>query len=442
MEIAKSCSIEEQLIILCARLEMSGSQEIALDRLIRDKGLSWQKVLRKADWYRISAFLLYHLRRLDCGNTIPTWVMEDLKKLYFRNGYLNLRRRAELRQVLLALAEDDIPAIALKGAALLETVYPNGCLRPMSDVDLLVPEENADAVQSRLMEFGYLPMGSPEQQESQREVHHHLARLVNSKGIGVIEVHSHIVPRDSEFRFNIASFWKHAVPQPVAGVDALILAPEHHLMHLAVHFFLARRFGSRVALSQICDMAETLRHYQHRIDWAFLEEEVLSQGLQGPTGCGLFLAKSLLDAPVQESFLRRTMSDEGPESGLDLFLRRRVLDDRRAVSCQWVKPQAAYNLPNLVSGAFHRIFSDRPADLEPEDKSYEAPALPAIGPVRRVMTGITLLAQFWRRPLDLWQELRVERWIHSVSAEALAGSSSSSEESLQFPEDAIKNANK
>ena len=169
MQGLKTCSvarsIEEQVIILCARLEMSESQRIALDCLLRNKGLSWQKVLEKAEWYRASAFLLHHFRRLDYKSSIPSWVMEELKQVYFRNGYVNLHLQSELRKVLLALGNDGIPVIALKGMALLETVYPNGCLRPMSDVDLLVPEAQAEAAQCRVLEFGYLPVGTPEQQK-------------------------------------------------------------------------------------------------------------------------------------------------------------------------------------------------------------------------------------------------------------------------------------
>ena len=52
----------------------------------------------------------------------------------------NLRNYGEFRRIARALRERGIPVIALKGLHLAELVYRDISLRPMSDLDILVPE--------------------------------------------------------------------------------------------------------------------------------------------------------------------------------------------------------------------------------------------------------------------------------------------------------------
>ncbi len=49
------------------------------------------------------------------------------------------------RQVQTALSEAGIPCLWLKGAALTRTIYPEIGLRPMSDLDVLVPYDQREA---------------------------------------------------------------------------------------------------------------------------------------------------------------------------------------------------------------------------------------------------------------------------------------------------------
>src|ERR1700739_667047 len=51
----------------------------------------------------------------------------------------NLLLHRELSTILRALQESRIPVLALKGIVLAHSVYPDLSLRPMSDLDLLVP---------------------------------------------------------------------------------------------------------------------------------------------------------------------------------------------------------------------------------------------------------------------------------------------------------------
>jgi hypothetical protein len=407
-------SREEQLLVHCARLELSQERQLQLERLLQEK-LSWEDVLRKAQWYRTSALLFHHLRPLSQECNVPSWVMGKLQAVYIHNAARNLYLRSELGRVLKAFESEAIPSIVLKGSALLETTFTNPALRPMQDVDLLVPEEMAEYAYSLVCQLGYKPAASLAVQELTRQQHHHLAALAGEDNqLAVFEIHSHIVPRESPHYFNIAGFWERARVAYLAGAKTHVPAPEDMLTHLAVHFFLDRRFKSWFGLSQICDIAETLRRYQEELDWALVESQVRG-GMSGPLYCGLSLARTLLDAPVSEDFLERIRPAGTSQAVEERFARRRVLDTKRVLATALVKPQSSYSLGALVKGLWGRLFPTRSYLAERYGDEMVARA-PYRSHLRRLGDVWTVFMQYLRSPRQMMHEIQIDRWIHSISS--------------------------
>ena len=92
----------------------------------------------------------------------PTWTAysETLREAMTRHAYqavaVELMRAAELRDVLAALAQADLPVLLLKGAALAYTLYPEPHLRDRCDTDLLLPSrEEAEQAWRVLQTLGY-----------------------------------------------------------------------------------------------------------------------------------------------------------------------------------------------------------------------------------------------------------------------------------------------
>ena len=83
--------------------------------------------------------LLYvHLKA--AGVQLPRDVRRTLQGLVLRHREINRVRMRVLRDILSTYDSAGIPALVLKGAALAHLVYPEPGLRPMSDLDILVPE--------------------------------------------------------------------------------------------------------------------------------------------------------------------------------------------------------------------------------------------------------------------------------------------------------------
>lgn len=181
-----------------------------------------------------------------------------------RDHLTQLRRRTLAQNIVLIRAFTDvvhalsagdgsprpIPVAPLKGIALLDTVYSADIgLRPMTDLDLLVPEDRIEQAIARLAPLGY---AEPEPSHRLRRVMHHRA-LRGPRAI--LELHTKLgqalVPR---------STWRHVDPCPatVHGVPAHRLSPAAELVHLLIHFYLHRPFTVLGWLDEILSLAHTL----------------------------------------------------------------------------------------------------------------------------------------------------------------------------------------
>jgi len=142
------------------------------------------------------------------------------------------RVRAVLEEVLGALGAVGIAPIALKGPALADRLLSEPALRPATDLDLLVSEEELSRATDALVAAGFR-RAAPLQDAYQRAEHHHL-HLRRDPGPDV-ELHFRAV---SAFGAAIptAELRARAVPHRTArGTPLLVLAPEDELITLAVH---------------------------------------------------------------------------------------------------------------------------------------------------------------------------------------------------------------
>ena len=86
---------------------------------------------------RLLPLLYRNLQRAGVDDPLLPRLKGVYRQVWFRNQLILGHGQRALR----ALADAGIPAIALKGAALVQTVYAQPALRPMEDYDLLVPRD-------------------------------------------------------------------------------------------------------------------------------------------------------------------------------------------------------------------------------------------------------------------------------------------------------------
>ena len=197
---------------------------------------------------------------------------------------------AAARRVDEVLAEAGVPALFLKGVHLAASVYPQAGLRPMRDVDVLVPEHAAARALAALERAGACrEAGKDGDIDAWRAGMHHLPALV-MPGRGVrVEVHTSLSPRAELAALGVHAMpqwqdlWSRAVSIDCAGRTVRVLSPEDLLVHLAVHAVYQHRLSNGPLA--IADVGFLLA--RHCVDWAALWRAADHQGVT--RGCVLVL---------------------------------------------------------------------------------------------------------------------------------------------------------
>jgi hypothetical protein len=172
------------LLAYCARAECNAAHYHHLAQEA-SSFTEWETVPAQAEAHGMAPLLYTHIKK--AGVQLPLAVRRELQGLYLRHREINRVRTRVLREILTAYDAVGIPVLILKGAALSHMLYPEPGLRPMSDVDILVPKSLVWQAQSALAEVGFhvvLPSDSA--------LHHrHLATVVlHTDGLSIkVETH-------------------------------------------------------------------------------------------------------------------------------------------------------------------------------------------------------------------------------------------------------------
>ncbi len=256
----------------------------------------WRGVLEQARRHGVASLLYRQLRAAQLDP--PAEILAALQQTTRLTATRNLLLYHQLAKILPRFAQHGLPVIALKGLHLSELVYQDPSLRPMSDMDLLVPVDRLQASYSLLQEMGYLapPFTNPEK-EARR--HHHLPPLTK-KNAGIIELHWNLAAPNSSHPVDLEALWQRTHTQTLAGIPAQVLSPEDLLLHLALHF---NSHNFRLELRHLYDLLATLEHYQEQIDWTVLQTRSQLWRARRCLFLALYLAHELLNAPLPENLL-------------------------------------------------------------------------------------------------------------------------------------------
>jgi hypothetical protein len=204
---------------------------------------------------------------------------------------LHLRRQRQLRALLDAMARRCIPVLVLKGMALAHLVYPEPGLRPMADIDLLVPEERLQEASVAAFAAGYkVPNRWAAWGNSGPGVRG--TRLQGEQDWDLLELHTAFEWIEPAFDFNMECVWEQSQPVLLGGIAARVPGNSHFLLHLCMHLGRHHRFQN--ALPALLDIHLSLQHRPPDWSWAH-ELAVWSRiGVQDWMLLCLALARDLL----------------------------------------------------------------------------------------------------------------------------------------------------
>jgi len=172
-----------------------------------------------------------------------------------------------LARALAAAREIECPVILLKGAATALLYYPSPHLRPMGDIDLLVPVDRRAAFEEALRRFSFRQF--PIDPWLNYDDHLHSAPFWDPERRVWIEVHTSVFPRDYRLaqnpRFSQAAIA--AQLTPIAVRDQTAYAMNHELQLIYTSARWSEMFNPRHGVYPILDAALLIRQHRDTLDW-------------------------------------------------------------------------------------------------------------------------------------------------------------------------------
>jgi len=243
-----------------------------------------------------------------CRSSAWTQYPEPLRETLTRHAYqavaVELMRAAELREVLAALAQADLPVLLLKGAALAYTLYPEPHLRERCDTDLLLPSrEDAERAGRVLQTLSYQQSMSM----AGDLISYELGCYKTGPGglTHALDVHWRL-SNNALFaeRLTFPELAAAAVPIPALEPHARGLGLAHALMLACIHRMANMRVGNANRLIWLYDihlLAQRLTDQQWRQIVMLAEERALC----GPCCDGLDSARQWFATTLPDEVLSR-----------------------------------------------------------------------------------------------------------------------------------------
>ena len=230
---------------------------------------------------------------------------------------------------------ENIPVLLLKGLALIKGgVFPGKGLRLMSDLDVLVRDEDIDRVEKLLDRIGWM------RDENECELHekHHMPVRIGPHGT-LLEVHFALsripMPVDNE------EMWERS-----AALDnysnARIPSLEDTLIHLVLNA--ALHHPDKLVplhLKLVSDFAFIWNFRGRRLDWKYIDRKVREMGVVTPFWNAVSVSGKLLDPPGFDEAVASFGIESKADGGFVDMLVSSILDGESRGELSWLVVLAA-----------------------------------------------------------------------------------------------------
>jgi hypothetical protein len=247
---------------------------------------------------RMLPLLYRNLQRL--GVDAP--LLDKLKGTYRLTFYQNKLAYRRMVAVLQAFAQAGIDTLVLKGVALVALYYKDSGVRPMSDLDLLVPPEQALTAVDLLQRQGWKPLSGPPITSTFISVHNSWA-FRHADGTES-DLHWYIFDQCCYPQAD-ADLWRAAVSAQVDGFPIRALGPTDQLLHTCVH---GAEWNPFPPLRWIADALIILNRAGNEVAWERLVEQAKKRRLVLATRDTLAFLREKFDAPVPGKILQELRS--------------------------------------------------------------------------------------------------------------------------------------
>ncbi len=289
---------EEQFILSGARIEPFQPDIDRMNDLI-SKISDWNYLAILAINNAMAPLVSKKIPLLENNHLIPPEIKEQLHQAYLKTLSRNVIIYDHFRKVALALNEAGIPVIALKGIHLSETLYKDIGLRQLSDVDILIDNQDIEKCLMIMDSMGLLSHNVAKSTFIKRSSYfgHCYKMVINGVSF---DIHTRV--QYEKYRITSEDLWKNAVKTTLNGAPVHVLDINHLLFHLCLH--LEKHLSIRTfQLKCFCDILNILITYEEEINWEYLDKLCLKYECTDVFYKFIVITGKYFDAPIPASIL-------------------------------------------------------------------------------------------------------------------------------------------
>jgi len=259
--------------------------------------------MKEAQVEGVGPLLYWALTRLGKIPRLPQVIANCLRAMYFSTRMNNEQIMQELVTLTQQFDEAGISVVALKGICLALTIYPDLGLRPMVDLDLLIPDSawaDATLIAKRSGYVEAVPEAFP---GLDALLDHALGLKKRATPFITLELHKTLVAGQS-FNHSVPVDWFWRQTEPISGMYStrviphlLMLTPTAQLLYACAHAML-QHGGRETSLRWLYDLDRLIHVYAGRVDWELLLLQARHFAWGSAVCAALLEAVNLFDTPV------------------------------------------------------------------------------------------------------------------------------------------------
>jgi hypothetical protein len=303
-------------------------------------------VVWRAEIYRTVPLLWYHLARLGLSDRVPEHIAGYLDHWTLLSAVRSRLVFTQLGRICEAFAASDVPFFLLKGTAIAPLCYPDPFVRPMLDMDIMIPPASVGRARQVMESLGYSHSLwdaatdqmtlVPDHLLAEYQTNHYelpgymtrvraglpraIARLPQTWGrkhlkcfIYPNQVVSFALFVDLHVNlsvgFDLDDIWRGTRREMIFGRSVPVQSPTSMVWFLASRLYHEAFEFNTLKLTMFGDLQAVLRRWQDTIDWDELVTMVDKYGMQASNYYVLAQLQRLASACVPDSVLERIRPD-------------------------------------------------------------------------------------------------------------------------------------
>ena len=206
-------------LVRASLLELSGPEELCID------SVDWQGVLAIARRHRLGPLLRQGLGITGLDAAVPPRVNLALQNDYNVHLAIGILQAHHVDELAVESRRHGLRFSLLKGAAFSRTLYRHAALRPMADIDILVPDESLEGWAGPLAALGYRHFDTTD---------HAVCFRRESSGV-MLKLHRSLTSCPGFLGLDTEALLARSIPAGEEDPHVLSLGPADHLIHLCLH---------------------------------------------------------------------------------------------------------------------------------------------------------------------------------------------------------------